>query len=172
MNLGMTGAIALLAFVTLQRLAELVIARRNTARLKAEGAVEIGAGHYPLLVLLHSGWLAALWILVISGQAAIWWPAVIGYAIAEVARVWVMVSLGRYWTTRIIVPAKTPVVRRGPYRFLRHPNYWVVAFEIALLPLALGSWTLALVFSLLNAAVLAWRIRVEEGSLAPRRKAA
>jgi methyltransferase len=168
----MMGAIALLAFVTLQRLAELVIARRNTARLKAAGAVEIGAGHYPLLVLLHTGWLATLWILVISGQATIWWPAVIGYAIAELARVWVMVSLGRYWTTRIIVPRGTPVVRRGAYRFLRHPNYWVVAFEIALLPLALGSWTWALAFSLLNAGVLAWRIRVEEGSLAPRRKPA
>jgi methyltransferase len=172
MNLGMTGAIAFLAFVTLQRLTELVIAKRNTARLKAEGAVEIGAAHYPLLVLLHSGWLAALWILVIWGQAMPWWPAVIGYAIAEVARVWVMVSLGRYWTTRIIVPRETRVVRRGPYRFMRHPNYWVVAFEIALLPLALGSWKLAIVFSLLNAAVLTFRIRVEEGSLAPRRKIA
>jgi methyltransferase len=168
----MTGVLALLVFVTLQRLAELVIARRNTKRLIAEGAVEIGAGHYPLLVLLHTGWLASLWVLALWGHAAIWWPAVIGYALAELTRVWVMASLGRYWTTRIIVPRATPVVRRGPYRFLHHPNYWVVAFEIALLPLALGSWTLAAVFSVLNAAVLWWRIRVEEGSLNPRRKAA
>jgi len=168
----MNVAVALLALVTLQRLAELVIARRNTRRLLAEGAVEIGARHYPLLVLLHTGWLAALWILAISGQATIWWPAVAGYAVVELARTWVMASLGRYWTTRIIVPRKAPVVRSGPYRFLRHPNYWVVAFEIALLPLALGSWTLAVVFSVLNAAVLFWRIRVEEGSLAPRRNAA
>jgi methyltransferase len=168
----MTAALALLAFVTLQRLAELVIARRNTRRLIAEGAVEIGAGHYPLLVLLHTGWLASLWIFALQGHATIWWPAVIGYALAELARVWVMASLGRYWTTRIIVPRETPVVRRGPYRFLHHPNYWVVACEIALLPLALGSWTLAAVFSALNAAVLCWRIRVEEGSLAGRRKTA
>ena len=83
-----------------------------------------------------------------------------------------MASLGRYWTTRIIVPREAPVVRRGPYRFLHHPNYWVVACEIALLPLALGSWTLAAVFSVLNAAIVWWRIRVEEGSLAPRRKTA
>ena len=163
---------ALLAFVTLQRLAELAIARRNTRRLRAEGATEIGAGHYPLLVLLHTSWLAALWIFALGGYAVIWWPAVAAYALAELARIWVMASLGRYWTTRIIVPRNASVVRRGPYRFLRHPNYWVVAAEIALLPLALGSWTLALIFSVLNAAVLAWRIRVEEGSLAPRRNAA
>ncbi|WP_395023019.1 isoprenylcysteine carboxyl methyltransferase family protein [Dongia sp.] len=160
---------ALLLFVTLQRLGELAIARRNTQRLLADGAVEIGAGHYPLLVLLHTSWLTALWILALSGRAEIWWPAVAGYAIAELARAWVMASLGRYWTTRIIVPRGAPVVRSGPYRLLKHPNYWVVAAEIALLPLALGSWTLALVFSGLNAAVLSWRIRVEEGSLAPRR---
>ena len=168
----MNVAVTLLALVTLQRLGELVIARRNTQRLLAEGAVEIGAGHYPLLVLLHTGWLAALWILAISGQATISWSAVAGYAMAELARVWVMASLGRYWTTRIIVPRETPVVRSGPYRFLRHPNYWVVAFEIALLPLALGSWTLAGVFSVLNAGVLFWRIRTEEGSLASRRNIA
>jgi methyltransferase len=168
----MSAAIALLAFVTLQRLAELIHARRNTRRLLDEGAVEIGADHYPLLVLLHASWLGALWILVLSGHAFLWWPAVIGYVLVELARVWVMASLGRYWTTRILVPRSAPLVRRGPYRFLRHPNYWVVVFEIALLPLALGSWILAAVFSMLNAAVLLWRIRVEEGSLTPRRNTA
>ena len=168
----MSGALLLLALVTLQRLAELVHARRNTQRLLAEGAVEIGAGHYPLLVLLHASWLGALWIRAVGGHATLWWPAVIGYAVVEIARVWVMLSLGRYWTTRILVPRDAQLVRRGPYRFLRHPNYWVVVFEIALLPLALGSWTLAALFSVLNAAVLLWRIRVEEGSLAPRRNAA
>jgi len=164
--------LALLIFVTLQRLTELIIARRNTRRLRAEGAIEIGAGHYPLLVLLHASWLAALWVLVIRGEAVLWWPAVAGYALIELARIWVMASLGRYWTTRILVPRAAPLVRRGPYRFLRHPNYWVVAFEIALLPLALGSWILAAVFSLLNAAILGWRIRAEETSLRPRRNAA
>jgi methyltransferase len=162
-------AIALLVFVTLQRLAELVHGRRNTKRLLAEGAVEVGADHYPLLVVLHASWLGALWILAISGHAVIWWPAVIAYAVVECARVWVMASLGRYWTTRILVPRAAPLVRRGPYRLLRHPNYWVVVFEIALLPLALGAWTLAAVFTILNAAVLSWRIRVEERALDPRR---
>jgi methyltransferase len=168
----MSVPLALLLFVTLQRLAELVHARRNTRRLLGEGAVEIGADHYPLLVVLHGAWLAALWILLLAGHATLWWPAVLGYALVELARAWVMVSLGRYWTTRILVPRDAPLVRRGPYRFLRHPNYWVVAFELALLPLALGSWTLAALFSALNAAVLFRRIRVEENSLAPRRKPA
>jgi len=159
----------LLLLVTLQRLAELVHAQRNTRRLFAEGAVEIGAGHYPLLVALHAGWLLMLWSVVASGRGEIWWPAIIVYLAVEVARVWVMTSLGRFWTTRILVPADAPLVRKGPYRFLRHPNYWVVTAEIALLPLALGAWPLAVVFSILNAAILAWRIHIEESALAPRR---
>jgi methyltransferase len=172
MSPSVTWALALLCCVTLQRLAELLHARSNTRRLLAEGAVEIGADHYPLLVMLHASWLGALWILAISGHAAVWWPAVIGYAVVECARLWVMLSLGRYWTTRILVPRETPLVRRGPYRFLRHPNYWVVVFEIALLPLALGSWTLAVVFTVINAAVLALRVRVEDNALAQRRNLA
>jgi methyltransferase len=161
-------AIALLVFVTLQRLAELAHAHRNTQRLLAEGAVEIGADHYPLLVMLHATWLVSLWVLVISQHAVIWWPAVLGYALIEIARAWVMASLGRYWTTRILIPREAPLVRHGPYRFLRHPNYWVVAGEIALLPLALGSLSLAAIFSIINAAVLALRIRVENTALEPR----
>jgi methyltransferase len=168
----MTPVLALLSFVTMQRLAELIHARCNTKRLLAEGAVEIGADHYPLLVLLHASWLGALWAVAASGHASLWWPAVIGYALVEAARIWVMASLGRYWTTRILVPRAAPLVRRGPYRFLRHPNYWIVVAEIALLPLAVGSWTLAAVFSALNAAVLFRRIRVEESSLAARRNTA
>ena len=165
----MTAAALLLLLVTLQRLGELFHARRNTRRLLAEGAVEIGAGHYPLLVLLHASWLGALWIRIVSGHAEFIWPAAALYLVVECARVWVMASLGRYWTTRILVPRAAPLVRCGPYRFLRHPNYWVVAAEIALLPLALGSWPIAVVFSLANAAMLAWRIRIEEATMAPRR---
>jgi methyltransferase len=165
------GPLALLIFVTLQRLAELVHARRNTRRLLAEGAVEIGAGHYPLLVLLHAAWLAALWLWFVAGAARFWWPAALLYLLVELARLWVMASLGRHWTTRILVPRDTPLVRSGPYRFLRHPNYWVVAAEIGLLPLALGAWQLALAFSLLNAAILTWRIRIEETTLRTRRAA-
>ena len=162
-------AAVLLLLVTLQRLGELIHARRNTRRLLAEGAVEIGARHYPLLVLLHAGWLGALWLWLIEGRATFVWPFAAAYLLVEVARIWTMASLGRYWTTRIIVPRYAPLVRQGPYRWLRHPNYWVVAAEIPLLPLALDAPALALAFTLLNAAVLAWRIRVEESTLAPRR---
>jgi methyltransferase len=163
-------AALLLSLVTLQRLVELLHARRNTRRLIAEGAVEIGADHYPLMILIHVAWLASLWILLAEGRAHLWWPAVIAYLVVEAGRAWVLISLGRFWTTRIIVLPQAPLVRSGPYRFCRHPNYLVVALEVALLPLALGSWQLALGFSFANAAIMAWRIRVEETGLAPRRQ--
>jgi methyltransferase len=162
-------ALALLLFVTLQRGAELIHARRNTRRLLAEGAVEIGARHYPVLVLLHAAWLASLWLWLAAGRAELNAAAALAYLAVQLVRAWVMASLGRYWTTRILVPREAPLVERGPYRFLRHPNYAVVAAEIVLLPLALGAWPLAMLFSVLSAAALALRIHVEETSLAPRR---
>jgi methyltransferase len=162
-------AFALLLFVTLQRLAELVHARRNTRRLLAEGAVEIGASHYPLIVLIHATWLGSLWLWLADGRVEFSTTAASAYLFVQLFRAWVMASLGRYWTTRILVPREAPLVQRGPYRFLKHPNYVVVAAEIALLPLALGAWPLAVIFSMLNAAVIAWRIHVEETSLALRR---
>jgi methyltransferase len=134
--------------------------------------VEIGAGHYPFLVILHASWLAALWFWLLSGHAMFSWPAGVAYLLVEIARAWVMLSLGRFWTTRILVPREMPLVRAGPYRYVRHPNYWVVAAEIGLLPLALGVWPLALVFSTANAMVLAWRIRIENATLRPRREVA
>ena len=155
--------------VALQRLAELVYARRNTRALLAAGGVESGAGHYPLLVLLHASWLVALLLLVPAGAAADWWLLGL-FLLLQAARVWVIVSLGRFWTTRVITLPGARLVRRGPYRWLRHPNYLIVALEIAVLPLAFGGWELALVFSVLNAAVLAWRIRVEDRAIGSRRR--
>ena len=156
-----------IALVALLRLAELVHARRNTARLIARGGIEHGRGHYPVIVALHTGWLAALAVLVPPDTPPQWpWLAV--FAALQIARVWIIASLGPYWTTRIITLPNAPLVRRGPYRFLRHPNYCVVAAEIAVLPLTFGAWQVALVFSVLNALVLAHRIRVEQAALAPR----
>lgn len=163
---------SLLLLVTLQRLGELVYARSNTRRLVAGGAIEIGAGHYPIMILLHASWLLALWAMVATNSVEFWWPAALAFLVVQMLRVWVLASLGRFWTTRILVLPQAPLVQRGPYRFFRHPNYIVVAMEVALLPLGLGSWRLALGFSLANAAMLAWRIRVEEAALAPRRKPA
>ena len=156
----MTALWLVVGLVAVQRLAELVHGRRNERRLLAEGGVEHGAGHYPLIAGLHVAWLASM-LLQVPADEPVRWPYLIAYLGVLGARAWVMASLGAYWTTRIIVVPGRPPVRRGPYRYLRHPNYLVVAGEIALLPLAFGAWRIAVVYSLLNAVVLAHRIRVE-----------
>jgi methyltransferase len=164
----MNFALAVVLLVAVQRLAETVHGRRNARRLLAQGAVEAGAGHYPLLVLVHAAWLFALLIVASRAPAIEWWLLGL-YGLLQVARAWVLASLGRYWTTRLVSLPGAPLVRRGPYRFLRHPNYLVVSAEIAVLPLAFGAWRTALVFSVLNAALLAWRIGIENRLLAERR---
>jgi methyltransferase len=159
---------SVLILVAIQRLGELVIAERNTRTLRARGAVEVGAGHYWLIVALHLSWLVAIAVCLPPRPEAN--LGLLGlFALLQAARVWVLTSLGPFWTTRIITLPGAPLVRRGPYRFLRHPNYLVVIGEIACLPLAFGEVRVALIFSLLNAAVLGWRIRVEEAALAERR---
>lgn len=160
----------LLGYVVLARLVELAWAARNTRRLRAAGAVEVGAGHYPAIVLLHAAWIVAL-ATGIPAETPIRpeWLAL--FALLQGARLWVIVSLGRFWTTRIMTLPGTPLIRRGPYRWIRHPNYLVVALEIPSLPLAFGAWGLALAFGLANLIVLAWRIRAEDGALAARRAA-
>jgi methyltransferase len=160
-----------LALVALARVAELAHARRNTRRLLTEGAVEIGRSHYPLIVGLHLAWFAAL-LVVVPADAPPRWPWLAMFGVLQVARLWVLTTLGRYWTTRIIHLPTAPLVRRGPYRFLRHPNYLIVELEIVILPLAFGAWVLALIFGIANAAILAWRIRIEESALASRRSLA
>jgi methyltransferase len=156
--------VAILLFVTLQRLGELVLARRNTARLLARGAYEVAPGHYPLIVLLHAAWLLGLWWLAFDAPVSWLWLA--AFVVLQGLRVWVLLTLGDRWTTRIIVLPGTPLVSGGPYRLLSHPNYAVVVAEIAALPLVFGLTSYALVFSLLNAIVLAIRIRAENAALA------
>jgi methyltransferase len=164
--LGVPQIVVLL--VALQRAAELVYANSNSRRLLAAGAIEHGRRHYPLLVLLHAAWLAAVFFLV-PPEAPVIWPLIAVYLLLQAARLWAVASLGRFWTTRVITLPGAPLVRRGPYRWLKHPNYLIVAAEIAVLPLAFGAWALALGFSLANAGLLAARIRVEDEALAPRR---
>lgn len=159
----MIVSIIILVLVTVQRLGELVLARRNTARLLAQGGVETGAGHYPLIVGLHAAWLIGLFVVAWDRPVNWFWMGV--FVLLQLARVWVIASLGGRWTTRIVtVPGET-LVRRGPYRVVSHPNYMVVAAEIAVLPLAFGLFAYAVVFSILNAVVLAIRIRAESGVL-------
>jgi methyltransferase len=158
----------ILALVALQRLVEVAYAERNTRALLARGAVEIGRAHYPLIVLLHAAWLAAI-VVLLPADATIHWIALAIFIALQLARVWVIATLGPFWTTRIITLEGAPLVRKGPYRFVRHPNYLVVAGEIAALPLAFGEIWVAVAFTVLNAAMLAWRIRQEDAALAIRR---
>lgn len=159
----MTAAAAILALVTLQRLAELVLAKRNTDVLIAEGAHEAAPGHYPLIVAVHAAWLAALWWL--APGRPILWPLIGLFVLLQLARLWVLATLGRRWTTRIIVLPGAPLVTAGPFRLVRHPNYLVVIGEIAVLPLAFGLWEVALAFSIANGIVLWIRIGAEERAL-------
>ena len=154
--------------VALLRLVELAYAGRNARRLRARGAHEVGARHYSALVALHAAWLATIFATVPQNTPPSL-PLAALFAVLLVARAWTIASLGRYWTTRVITLPDEPLVRRGPYRFLRHPNYLIVAGEIAVLPLIFGAWRLALLFSVANAALLWYRIRVEDRALAPRR---
>ena len=160
----MSSAAIILALVTLQRLGELVLSRRNTSKLLARGAIEVGAGHYPLLVGLHAGWLVSMWMF--GWDHEVYWPALAAFALLQGLRLWVLASLGPRWTTRIIVLPGVPLIASGPYRYVSHPNYAIVTGEIALLPLALNLPWLALLFSALNGLALVVRIRAEARALA------
>jgi len=164
----MLVAYAIIAAVALQRLLELVYANYNTRALMARGAVEIGRTHYPLLIAVHVAWFIAI-VVFLSHPPVINWYLIALMLLLQLGRLWVMISLGEYWTTRIISLPTVPLVKRGPYRFISHPNYAVVVAEIACLPAAFGEWKTMIVFSIINAAVLAFRIQQEELALNPRR---
>ncbi|MDW5318489.1 isoprenylcysteine carboxyl methyltransferase family protein [Rhizobium sp. PL01] len=160
----MIVSILLLTAVTCERVSELWLARRNTERLLEKSALEVAAGHYPFIVILHSLWLAGLWLLAWNANVSHAWLVV--FLLLQVLRFWTLGTLGRRWTTRIIVVPGETLVAAGPYRLLRHPNYVVVVGEIAVLPLCFGMPLYALLFSLANAAILTIRIRAENAALA------
>jgi methyltransferase len=163
-------ASVILVLVTVQRLGELALSRHNTSKLLARGAIEVGAGHYPLIVSVHAAWLIALWIW--GRGESVNLVALALFIVLQGLRVWIIATLGARWTTRIIVLPGEPLVASGPYRYLSHPNYAVVAAEIATLPLALHLLVLALIFTGLNAAVLAVRLRAETRALSVSASAA
>jgi methyltransferase len=158
-----TPAVLLLTFVTAERLAELWLARHNTAALLARGAFEAAPGHYPLIVLLHAVWLLGLWLIGWANPLSRIWLVI--FSGLQVFRAWVLLTRGRRWTTRIVVLPGAPLVKNGPYRLLSHPNYVVVISEIAVLPLCFGLLCYALVFSAANAVIVAIRIRAENAAL-------
>jgi methyltransferase len=157
-------ASVILVLVTLQRLGELALSRYNTSKLKARGAIEVGANHYPLVVAVHTAWLITLWVCGRDQDVNL--VAIALFIALQGLRLWILATLGPRWTTRIIVLPGEPLVTSGPYRYFAHPNYAVVVAEIGLLPLALHLALVAMIFTILNAAVLIIRIRVETRALA------
>ncbi|UWU76507.1 hypothetical protein N2603_42680 [Bradyrhizobium huanghuaihaiense] len=159
----MSLAAAILALVTLQRVGELVLARYNTGKLLARGAIETAAGHYPLVVALHTAWLIALWAY--GRDQPVNFVALGLFIVLQGLRLWVIAILGPRWTTRIMVVPGETLISAGPYRYFSHPNYAVVTAEIAILPVALRLPLIALIFTILNAVVLSIRIRAEARAL-------
>ena len=162
------GGAALLAFLTLQRIAELWWARQNERRLFAAGGVGYGRSHLVLIVLVHAAWLIGMWALAYDRPVEPLFLVIV--VLFQIGRFWVLATLGRRWTIRIIVVLGEKLVTRGPYRWLRHPNYVVVTGEIASVPLALGLPLYALAFSILNAVVLAIRIPAENAAILNNQK--
>ncbi len=156
------------ALVATQRLLELVLSRRNERRVRARGAVERGRGHYPLMVALHALWIASTLVegILRGPEVPALWPVPLAlFLLAQALRYWAVFSLGESWNTRILVVPDAKLVRRGPYKYLDHPNYVVVVMEILAFPLIFGAWVTALVFTGLNAALLYVRIREENRAL-------
>jgi methyltransferase len=166
-QLGPAQIAAILVLV--QRGAEELHSQRNTRRLLAEGAHEEGRDYYPVVAVTHLAWIAAIYLLV-PADAAISVPLLVAYLVVQVVRYWVIGTLGRYWTHRIITVEGAPVVRAGPYRFVRHPNYWVTIVETFLLPAVFGAYALGAIMGVVWTAVVMYKIRLEDGALAARRK--
>lgn len=162
--------VGLIVAVTIERLAELVVSKRNWAWSRDHGGTEFGASHYPAMVVLHVGLLVGCVLEPMlahrSFVPALGWPMVAIVLAAQMLRWWCITTLGRQWNTRVIVVPGAERITGGPYRFVPHPNYVAVVVEGVALPLVYGSWVTALVFTVLNAALLRTRVRVENAALA------
>lgn len=154
--------------ILLQRGLEEIYAAHNTRALLAAGGREVGADYYPVVAVTHLAWIAALFLL-IPATAPIVWPLLALYLALQVVRYWVIATLGRYWTHRVITLPEAPVVRAGPYRYLRHPNYAVTITETFLLPLVFGAMAVGVIFGCVWAAVLYYKMLIEDQALAARR---
>ena len=157
----------ILAFVIIQRIVELFIAKKNEKLMLAKGAYEVGATHYPFMILLHISFFVCLLIEVIyiKSFATLNYNLLIVFLLLQLLRVWCLVSLGPFWNTKIIILPGAEVVVKGPYSFMRHPNYLVVCLEIAVLPLMFQAYVTAICFTILNVIILSIRISIEEKAL-------
>ena len=166
----MTWYVLLIAVVAVERVAELVVSQRNLAWSRGRGGVEFGAGHYPFMVVLHTGLLVGclVEVAVLDRPFLPWlgWPMLAIVIAAQALRWWCITTLGRQWNTRVVIIPGAPRVTGGPYRVTTHPNYVAVVAEGIALPLVHTAWITALVFTVLNAALLATRINTENAALA------
>ncbi|WP_368736063.1 isoprenylcysteine carboxyl methyltransferase family protein [Ectobacillus ponti] len=155
-------------FVLLQRLLELFIAKRNERVMRQRGAFEFGQGHYKYMVMLHVSFLLAVLLEVTlfgRSESPLWPVLLAGFVAVQLLRAWAILSLGAFWNTKIIVLPGAEVVAKGPYKYIRHPNYMVVIVEFLLIPLLFQAYFTAVLFSILNVLLLRVRIRAEEKAL-------
>ena len=157
----------ILVFVIIQRLVELLIAKRNEKSMLAKGAYEVGASHYPLMIMLHVSFFISFLVEVMYFKS-IFTPhygLLLVFLLLQLLRVWCLVSLGTFWNTKIIILPGANVVVKGPYSYIRHPNYLVVCLEILVLPLMFQAYMTAISFTILNLIMLSVRIPIEEKAL-------
>lgn len=155
--------------ILLQRGVEEYISQVNTKRLLAADGREAGADYYPVVAVAHLSWIASIFLL-IPADAPVYWPLIGLYLPLQAARYWVIGTLGRYWTHRIITHDSAALVNAGPYKYVRHPNYLVTMIETPFLPLCFGAWELAIIMTAVWAAVLHYKILLEDKALSPRRR--
>lgn len=156
------------SFVILQRIIELFIAKGNEKWLKAQGGIEFGTRHYRTMVLMHSMFFVSLFFekFLLNRALSPLWPAVLSlFVFTQIIRLWALTSLGRYWNTKIIVLENAPVIKKGPYRYIKHPNYFVVTIELIIIPIMFKAYFTAGLFTILNMVMLYVRIPEEENAL-------
>ena len=167
---SLTAFTVLVVLVGLERLAELVVSKRNAAWSKEQGGVETGFSHYPFMVVLHTGLLVGALVEAYVREPVVpaWlaWSMVVVVLLTQALRWWCIATLGRRWNTRVIIVPGMVRVQKGPYRIISHPNYVAVVVEGIALPLVHAAWITAVVFTVLNAVLLTVRIRVENAALA------
>ncbi|MDF2904616.1 MAG: hypothetical protein K0S25_2254, partial [Bacillus sp. (in: firmicutes)] len=170
-EVGMTRMVfeGFISFVVLQRLVELVIAKKNEKVMKEKGAIEFGQLHYRFMVLMHVMFFVVL-ILEVSNfneQVSQFWPILLPmFLLVQAGRIWALTSLGEFWNTKIIVLPEARPIKRGPYRYLKHPNYVIVSIELLVIPLLFHAYMTAVIFTILNGYLLSIRIPAEEQALA------
>jgi methyltransferase len=155
-------------FIVFQRLIELLIANRNEKWMKAQGAIEFGKAHYRLMVVMHTLFFLVylLEVVFLEKTLSIAWPFLLFlFLLAQAGRVWALTALGRYWNTKILVLPDAAVVKKGPYRYIKHPNYAIVMIELIVIPLMFNAYITASLFTLLNIGILSIRIPAEELAL-------